>query len=318
MRRVLVGILVLGVVVSIIAYTFFQRYTVAFPVLDSGHYVGVCTVENGGRSFPWFVSQTDKENMVSVFIGDARIPAQRVAMTDPTGRTRLPLIVGDAETRMRFTGTVIAPGEYEGDFLNPVSNERGKWNLRSVPQQPMATGLEDDLVRWFSLWQELEHIEVKIQEVQQRADEQRDRIDNLHRYVSDGETLRKTADVRLGRTDSELESAKTELTTRQQQLDRNLRDFDLSQRISSEGKLVFLSREAIERESRWIDLTLKMLAPETSPGFDQALERAERVRSLRQQIADEQNAIAHTAEQSRYPGKTRETSNEEEFYEQLQ
>lgn len=318
MWRVLVGIVVCGVALGIGGYFFFQRYTAAFPVLAPGSYVGLCAVENGGRSFPWFVSQKDKEATLSIFIGDARIPAARVVMVDPTGKTRLPLVVGDGAARLRFTGSMMTPGEYEGEFLNPVSNERGKWHLRSVPYQPMATGLEDDLVRWFSLWQELEHIEMKIQEMQHNSDQQRDRIDNLHRYVSDGETLRKTADVRLGRTDSALESARSELATRQQQLDRTLRDFDLSQRISAEGKLVFLSRETIQRESRWIELTLKMLAPETSPGFDQALERAERVQSLRQQIADEQSAIARAGEVSRYRGESKETSKEEEFYGQLQ
>lgn len=81
---------------------------------------------------------------------------------------------------------------------------------------------------------------------------------------------------------------------------------------------MFLSRETIQRESRWIELTLKLLAPEMSPGFDQALERAERVRALQRQIAEERDAIARQGEAERYRGEASETTREEEFYGQLQ
>ena len=78
-----------------------------------------------------------------------------------------------------------------------------------------------------------------------------------------------------------------------------------------------MSRETIQRESRWIELTLQLLAPETSIGFDQALERAERVRELKEAIAKEREAREAKSLGDRYPGKERETRSEEEFYEHL-
>jgi hypothetical protein len=136
--------------------------------------------------------------------------------------------------------------------------------------------------------------------------------------VADEDVLRKTADVRFGRTDSALSAARDELALRQSQLDRSLTDFDLSQRISQEGKLVFLSRETLQRESRWIELTLKLLAPETSIGFEQALERAERVKSLKASIDEERKAIIRKAGDERPRNEGSETRAEEEFYEHLQ
>lgn len=321
MRRALLLIFVLVVILVPLGaggYLFFERYTAAFPALQPGLYVGMCEIDGSRRSFPWFVSLAAREQSVSVFVGDARIPAERVAIVDPSGSARLPLVVGGSAARLRATGEMVQPGEYSGELLQPVSNERGRWNLRSVSSESIADSLRDDLSRWFSLWQELEAIEREIQDAQQKVDDQRTSIDNLHRYVSDGETLRKTADVRLGRMDSELDGARDELSARQQQLDRSLREFDLTQRVSPEGKLVFLSRETIQRESRWIELTLQLLAPETSPGFDQALERAERVSALKRQIAQEREAIAKEGEVQRYGGERNETKLEEEFYEQLQ
>jgi hypothetical protein len=177
---------------------------------------------------------------------------------------------------------------------------------------------DHELTTWFSLFEEVEKIDEQIQASQQKADQQRTSIDNLGKYVADGDVLRKTADVRLNRTDSQVESKRNELSVRQAQLDRSLRDFELSQRISREGKLVFLSRETIQRESRWIELSLKLLAPETSVGFEQALERAERIQSLRRTIARERAEPVEQATAERYSGESAETSAEEEFYEQLQ
>jgi hypothetical protein len=233
----------------------------------------------------------------------------------------LPLIIGSSETRLRFTGREIAQGEYGGEFLNPISNEKGTWVLRKMPDAPISPTLEDDLSRWYALWQELEGLEGEIQNAQAKADQHRSAVDNLYRYVSDGDALKKTASERLGRADSEIETARAELAEQQQALDQKIRDFDLAQRISPEGSLVFLSRQTIQRESRWVELTLKLLSPESSPGFQQAVEKAQRVKALKRQIAQERKnaeqsgALAGTG--SRWAPK-KEAESEEEFYGQLQ
>jgi hypothetical protein len=202
--------------------------------------------------------------------------------------------------------------------LNPVSDERGTWILRRIPPDPIAPALKDDLSRWFALWQELESVEGEIQKKQQEVDERMSSVDNLRAYVSDEDELKKTADRRLGRADSELDAARAELGDRQAQLDRAIRDFELTERISPQGKLVFLSREAIQRDSRWIELTLKLLEPETSPGFHQAVERAQRIKELKRKIAEERDGALQRGEAESYRGEHNQTEEEEAFYGQLQ
>jgi hypothetical protein len=87
--------------------------------------------------------------------------------------------------------------------------------------------------------------------------------------------------------------------------------------VSQEGRLVFLSRETIQRESRWFELTLDLLVPETSIGFDQALERAERVRKLKEAISKEREVRAARSVAESSPKKNNESDSEEEFYERL-
>jgi hypothetical protein len=319
MRRFLIAALVLCGAALGGGLFLFKKYTAVFPELSPGVYVG--TIERGeqGLVVPWYVVRYEGEHSLGVSIGDVRIAAQRVAPVDPSGKTRLPLTIGDSTIRLKFTGTrAEQPNSYEGRYFNPISNEKGKWRLSKVSPESASIKTDQDLVRWFSLWQEVERIEEQILASQRSADEQRAKIENLHKYVADGDTLRKTADVRLGRTDSALSSAIDELGLRQAQLDRSLRDFDLSQRISQEGKLVFLSRETLQRESRWIELTLELLAPETSIGFEQAFERAERVRSLKASIIQERKGIMKQAADERPRKEGSEERAEEEFYEHLQ
>ncbi len=88
----------------------------------------------------------------------------------------------------------------------------------------------------------------------------------------------------------------------------------MAQRIAPKGRLALLARETLQRESRWIELSLKLLAPETSPGFEQSLERANRVKALKDEIAAENQRIAQLQDAGRYRGSDPETAREEEFY----
>ncbi len=315
----LIGIVVVGVVLPIVAWALFLRgASGTFPILMDGTYVGTFGVEGAATRYPWSVVKEPNGESLAVFVGDVRVPAQRVDARDPSGKTRLPLIVGTSETRLRFTGNELAQGEYGGDFINPISNERGAWTLRKVPSDLIATALEDDLSRWYALWHELEGLEDDIQRAQAKADEHRSAVDSLNSYMSDGDALKKTANERLGRAGSEIESMRADLAGQQQLLDQKIRDFELSQRISPEGALVFLSRQTIQRESRWVELTLKLLSPESSPGFQQAIEKARRVKNLKRQIAQERGNASKAGAETGQGAPKREIESEEEFYGQLQ
>lgn len=319
MRRFLVIVLLVALgAVAYLGREVFARYTAAFPELPPGVYVGTLRPNSKDtEAVPWLVARFSGEQSLSVSVGDVRLPSQIAAPIDPSGKTRLPLTIGEGEARVKFVGGAVSPTRYRGRYSNPRLQQEGEWVLSRVSSEETPSVVEQGLIRWFAVREEIERIEAEIQEIQSKADQQSSSIDNLHRYVADEDALRKTADDRLGRADSQLDAARAELTQRQGQLDKAIRDFELSQRISQEGKLVFLSRETIQRESRWIELSLKLVAPETSLGFDQALARAEKVRALKAAIRREREGVAATTGAERYSGRSAETRNEEEFYETL-
>jgi len=145
MRRALLLIFVLVVILVPLGaggYLFFERYTAAFPALQPGLYVGMCEIDGSRRSFPWFVSLAAREQSVSVFVGDARIPAERVAIVDPSGSARLPLVVGGSAARLRATGEMIQPGEYSANSysLYQMNEEGGICGRSQASRSPIVCG----------------------------------------------------------------------------------------------------------------------------------------------------------------------------------
>jgi hypothetical protein len=115
-----------------------------------------------------------------------------------------------------------------------------------------------------------------------------------------------------------LEEARAQLAALRTELDATTRKVELSQRVSAKGRLALLGRESLQRESRWVDLTLKLMAPETSPGFEDALDRANRVKAIKDEIAEERRRISELQDTGRYGGENAITESEEEFYRGLQ
>jgi hypothetical protein len=177
---------------------------------------------------------------------------------------------------------------------------------------------KEDLMEWGTTWQALRSVEMKIEDVKASYDTDEGRIEKLHRYAVEGDSLQKAANSRLSSTASALEELRTKNTAKKSELDELLRNIDISKRVSSEGRLVELSRESIAREGRWIEQALHITAPDVSGNFDAAYERALKVKALQEQIADERGLIRNLTEGPRYRGQEAERESEEAFYNELQ
>jgi chromosome segregation ATPase len=253
-----------------------------------------------------------------VALGDQQVPAQHAPVHDPSGRSRLPLIVSGADARFRLTGAPKEDGRYEGECLDPIHNRTGSWILQKVEMNGEIDREDGDLHTWITMVQELHKLEGSIEAVKHRYDSQKVQMENLSPYLVDDGSLRQKATSRLSNTSSALDEARADVEKVQAELDATIRNVELSQRISPKGRLAILSRESLQRESRWIEITLKLLAPETTPGFEEQLERAYRIKAVQDQIEAERRRMEELDTLDRYRGVGAETPNEEEFYRGLQ
>ena len=301
-------------------YLFYSEIHSSFPELPAGRYAGVLTYggeEESPRKVPWFIDKGTLNNELAAFISDDEIPAQRVPGSIGLDAA-LPLIVTGPRSRLRFVGSASSESVYMGDFLNPISGETGTWTLSRVEIGSSQLSDSADLQAWALRWAELQGISKKIEDANAKLGEQKTKIEKLDRFIVDEDALRKKADSRLGMTTEAVQSARTDLSQLRIELDTTLRDIELAQRVSPRGHLVVLSRESIAREAAWIEGSLQLVSPETAPGFEQSLERALRVKSLKDEIALERKRLSELETASRYRGEAAETSTEEDFYRNLQ
>ena len=318
MRRALLVIFCIGIVALVVGgFMLVREFNRGFPQLRPGIYAGTLVSEGDGKAFPWWVEASVGNPDIFVSIGVDGVPAQRGVIVEPSSRTRLPLIVSGEERRFRITGREDEEGSYEGDYADPITSDRGRWKLQRVEVGGLEKAERDDLVDWVTTWQALRAVEVKIEEVKEGFDTVEGRIEKLHRYAVEGDSLQKAADSRLSSTASSLDDISKNNAAKRGELDELLRNIDISKRVSPEGRLVELSRESIQREGRWIERALQLSAPEMSGGFEQDYERALKVKALQDQIDDERGLIQNLTEGPRYREKNSERESEEEFYNEL-
>jgi hypothetical protein len=319
MRRILVALLCIGVVALVVGGVVLVRdFNRGFPQVRPGIYAGTLISDEDGAALPWWIESSVGSPDIFVSIGAPGVPAQRGVIVEPSSRTRLPLIVSGEDRRFRITGREDGEGAYEGDYSDPITSDRGRWTLKRFDGAGLEKAERDDLVEWVTTWQALRAVEVKIEEVKKGFDSIEGRIEKLHRYAVEGDSLRKAADSRLSSTASSLDEVKKKNAAMRGELDALLRTIDVSKRISPEGRLVELSRESIQREGRWIERALQLSAPEMSGGFEQEYVRALKVKALQDQISDERGLIRNLTEGPRYREADKERESEEEFYNELQ
>ena len=281
MKRFLVILFALSCsAVGVLGYVGYRAYREVFPALPSGLYVGTLAAQSSGAVKPLFVDSSRNPRDLIVAVGDLGLPAQRVQTTEGSGTTALPLILSGSGSRLRLTGREHESGRYEGTFIDPIRNEKGRWRLQRLTLEPLSDESRVALESWGALYLELRDVEREL------------------RLASDGSAAQQEESSENSNS-SDLPSLANSL--------------ELSGRLTAYGQLVYLSRESIQREGRWIEQVLQVGSPETRPSFQQELERAYRVKDLLDQISRERRLV-----DKRQPnGGDIEESTEEGFYNDL-
>jgi hypothetical protein len=309
-----------GTLVALIAggVLFFREFNRVFPDVRPGVYGGVLVPVGGGAPVPLLVEATVGSADLFVSVGDDEFPAQRAVVVDLSSKTRLPLIITGASRRLRLTGNDAVGEGYRGDYVDPMTSEKGTWQLsrREVPE--LGRELHDELGTWAVVWQAFQVVQNKIFEADQRVEADKARIDKLSKSVGEDDALREVGASRLSSTSSTVDEVKRSIDARRKELESLLQEVEIAQKVSAEGRLVELSSEAIKREGRWVEHALKLTAPEVSGNFDADYERALKVKALQDQISDERGLLRNIEEAPRYRDNASERDKEEEFYNGLQ
>jgi hypothetical protein len=123
--------------------------------------------------------------------------------------------------------------------------------------------------------------------------------------------------MRLGAATDAAKEVRARVKELQDTLDTSVRDIELSERVSPKGRLVQLSRESIAREARWIGASIQVGTAAGGVNYEQELEKALKVKTLKAAIAAEKAKLTTLDTAHRYGGEDPSTSDEAEFYSNL-
>lgn len=318
MRKVIILLFIAALGASgVSAYLFFSELSSGFPQLPNGLYVGHLSVKGEEeRLIGWVLEKRQGSLDTYVVLADDKFPAQRIpkALTD---NTDLPLIIDGPSVRFRLVGREQSGGMYGGDLLNPITQEKGTWTLRRAVLEPLTSEKEKDFHSWAERWNEITVVERKIEAVQAKISEQKAKLEKVSGFVTDGNALKQKANMRLGAATDAVKEVRARVKTLQESLDTSIRDIELSERVSPRGRLVQLSRESIAREARWIGASIQLGTATGGAEYEQELEKALKVKTLKAQIAAEKARLADLDSAHRYGGEDPSTSDEAEFYSNL-
>jgi len=319
MRRIYLVVFSISIVALVCTgYLFVRDISRGFPELADGAYVGALSFKGISEQVAFVVVKPASSSDLVVVVSDESFSAQRAPVFDSSAGRRSPLIISGIDARLKLSGVKNSAGRYEGDVIDPIRNLEGSWFLQSSELPVIAEGQGTDLKAWLLAAHELASVEGSIDTLKRKHDLQKVEMERLNRYLIDDGALKERASSRLTSTSSALDQARSELAQVRAELNSLTNAVEISQRVSPQGRLAILSRESLQRESRWIEITLRLLAPETAPGFEEQLERAARVKDLQDQIAAEHRRIEEIESMDRYRGVGAETPAEEEFYRELQ
>ena len=315
MRRVLTVLFFATLIALVVeGAMFFREYNRVFPELPPGFYGGMIVAAQKKEGVPWTVEVRPEGSEVYVSIGEEDIPAQRALVVEPSSGTRLPLIVSGEGRRLRITGVRQEEGRFKGEYSDPISAEKGDWTLERFAFPDLSLEAKTALIAWGSAWGVSFATSNAIQELQSKIGVTNAQLLKAREVSAKSEGLRAllpSSDV--GREGAHDQTAR-ELNSKRSELDSLIQNLDVSNKVSPAGRLVALSRESIQRDAAWIENALHLTAPEESADFDEKHERARRVKTLQDQIADERGLLRNIKEAPQYRREGAEMNEEEEFY----
>ncbi len=285
---------------SVLYYLFYmvfgQSRVSDFPLIEPGSYLGVIERGIGANSDEPSILYVERDtDMDSIFFAILRAGFKPANFHVSASGPLAPLTLVSTEGKLRFTGRMVSTGLYSGEVENLDTESIGSWTLSNIPAQldlKMSPEAAEEVLRWLTLRAELRYTESRIKLAESTVPEQKQEIEKLTEYLTEGRVLKERSDKKLRVAQSELSDAQEKLLANQKEADKLAKQLEISQKVTDAGKLVSLSRDSLERERRWIESMFKTSSSDGSSDLVREIERGEKVLDLRAKIAEAKNKLS--------------------------
>ncbi len=267
-----------------------------FPDLPPGVYAGqILGLERGAEEAPieWYVEVLEAGRTAKVYVLQEGWNAQEISLRGSKDGEMLsePLVVSGDTAILRFAGRARTEGGFEGEVVRAQDGAEGGWTLMPIEIMPVYSDQALSQLRLLlSFISERNLVETKIEELQKQVPIQKQEIENLTRFITQEGVLKDRAEKKLTVAKEAFVTLQSDLDIKKKEAKELEDKIILAQRVTGMGKLASLSRESLERESRWIESMLASGMGE-SPDLIAAIEKAERIASLKREIAAEREKV---------------------------
>lgn len=270
-----------------------------FPVIAPGSYLGLLEGRINGQDNAALKMYVEKDSgsktLFAVTSGEWE-PLVTDNRLDQEGGSAL----GAAPVKLRrggetliLTGKQTADRVYEGGLSNQAGESRGRWKISPMNElSPVKSGEQAEKIRAFLILKaELNDIDEKIGAAEISVAQQKSETARLTHYITEGQSLKRNADLKYNQAREELKTVTGQLEQKKQEAKSLGEKFEISQRVTAMGKLVYLARESLERENRWLDSMFKYHGSDLNADLDAATQRGERIIAIKNEIALEQDRV---------------------------
>ncbi|WKZ56088.1 MAG: hypothetical protein QY326_04955 [Bdellovibrionota bacterium] len=280
-------------------YLWFMR-TLSFPKLEVGQYFGSVRGvfgEGPQEEVPLFIERRAHSNdlFVVLFKPGWSPLFVNVALDGNDERSEwiLPLTISHSSARLRFTGQRITGRLYRGEVLESESGRSGEWQLETLQAAPlMQFGANaPDLRHWLFLFDELHAVESELKELTAQLEREEQEVARLSTLITEREQLRARSEAKYAEVSSAFDSASGRLDKTRQSVEALGRNVSMAHKVTPMGRLVTLSRESLERESRWIESMLRTTSPALLGLLDVDVAKSDRLTELKTAILNERKAL---------------------------
>ena len=184
---------------------------------------------------------------------------------------------------IRLTGAHLGSGIYGGEIVNLDTGVRGTWQARKLES---GTAQENDkaLQRWLLLSAELQETKLELKSIEAEVTKDRKRIEQLSKTMTDKDKVKELVVREYQDIQKVLEERSKLLKEKESEISQLRTQFEIAQTVTPRGKLASLSRESIERETRWYESMMRGGGELRTRTVDDEYSRALRIIELRQEI----------------------------------
>lgn len=286
----------------------------SFPALPAGSFIGTLETPPNSKEPPLtlYAERLGSAPSILFVVFSPEWKPQVVTLRplgggDGSAEVR-PVTLRHGEHSLLLTGEEAGSG-YTGQVDFGTGGAPGSWNLTKVSGDELKASkkfipMNLDMQAWMSARMTHRRLDDEFSGLQQKQEEDNEKIARLERFLSNGEILRDRSESRRTEISDELNRLSEQRKKSTQELRSAMDDLGLLQRATSRGQAVELARKISRRENKWYsvkwgnvgatDAVDEQFAEknQVDPQKLQAsLRRAEEIQKLRGAVADERQKI---------------------------